>query len=231
MSRALPLVGLGVLALAALALSRGAEAAPFEPASPWDNPEPDADPFELWGPSVWGTPDLLEPAQTPAPDYTTEFDTFTDPFMGEGAVNYSNAAIAAVKREEGFSAKPYRDAGGYSIGYGHYMGASPDRDSITEADAEQLLIEDMNVALATVALNVRVPLTQNQLDALVSMAYNIGPSLFRNANGSRTGIWRALDAGDYAKAADEMLRWNKSEGVTLPVLSARRERERALFLS
>lgn len=187
-----------------------------------------ADPWELWGSAdLFSAPVSTIPnnAYQPYPTYAGEHP------MSEAAVTFSDAAVAALKTDEGFSAKPYRDAGGWSIGYGHYMGATPDRQEISESDAHSLLLDDMNIALATVALNVRVPLTQNQLDALVRMTYNLGPQLFRNSDGSRTGIWRALDAGDYAKAADEMLRWNKSEGRVNPVLVARRERERLTFIS
>jgi lysozyme len=76
---------------------------------------------------------------------------------------------------------------------------------------------------------VKVKLTQNQFDALVSLVYNIGPP---NFNGST--LLRKLNAGDYAGAADQFLVWNKGRvGRKLVVISGlvnRRNAERQLFL-
>jgi lysozyme len=48
---------------------------------------------------------------------------------------------------------------------------------------------------------------------------------------STSTLLRKLNAGDYAGAADEFLRWNKAGGKVLNGLTRRREAERALFLS
>lgn len=155
----------------------------------------------------------------------------------KNAQTYSGNAVSTLKVEEGFSATPYRDAGGWSIGYGHYMGREPDRQSVTQAEAETLLLADMNDALALVRLNDRgMRLTQNQLDALVMITYNVGPKLYRNRDGSRTGIWKALQAHNAPAVAQEMARWNKSQNaqgqtVVNPVLDARRGRDISLFMS
>lgn len=73
---------------------------------------------------------------------------------------------------------------------------------------------------------VRVKLTQGQFDALVSFTYNLGARSL-----STSTLLRKLNAGDYAGAADEFLRWNKAGGKVLNGLTRRREAERALFLS
>ncbi|WP_312069487.1 lysozyme, partial [Acinetobacter sp.] len=72
---------------------------------------------------------------------------------------------------------------------------------------------------------VKVPLSQNQFDALVSLTYNIGSTAFKNST-----LLKKLNAKDYAGAADQFLRWNKGGGKVLKGLVRRREAERALFL-
>lgn len=71
---------------------------------------------------------------------------------------------------------------------------------------------------------VKVPLTQNQFDALVSLSYNLG---LENAK----TLLRKLNAGDYTGAADAFLLYNKGGGRVLPGLVRRRKAERKLFLS
>ncbi|HHP2614034.1 TPA: lysozyme, partial [Enterobacter roggenkampii] len=56
--------------------------------------------------------------------------------------------------------------------------------------------------------------------------YNLGSRSL-----STSTLLRKLNAGDYAGAADEFLRWNKAGGKVLNGLTRRREAERALFLS
>jgi hypothetical protein len=70
---------------------------------------------------------------------------------------------------------------------------------------------------------VKVGLTQGQFDALVSFTYNLGARSL-----STSTLLRKLNAGDYAGAADEFLRWNKAGGKVLNGLTRRREAERAV---
>ena len=94
-------------------------------------------------------------------------------------------------------------------------------------------IEAADMLLATLARYVdgidryaQVPLTQNQFDALVSWAYNVG------LEGARTStLMRKLNEGDYVGAADQLMRWNKAGGREVPGLTRRRAAERALFLT
>jgi lysozyme len=67
---------------------------------------------------------------------------------------------------------------------------------------------------------VKVPLTQNQFDALVSFVFNIGGGAF-----SKSTLLRKLNEKDYAGAADQFLVWVKQ-----PELTGRRKNERAQFL-
>lgn len=124
---------------------------------------------------------------------------------------------------EGLSLKAYPDAAGYSIGYGHY-GAKAG-DVITAAEAERLF--DQDVAKYEAAVSLTTPrATQQQFDAMTSLAYNIGTAGFAGST-----VARLHNAGDYAGAADAFRMWVKSQGQTLPVLQQRREKERGVYLN
>ena len=75
-----------------------------------------------------------------------------------------------------------------------------------------------------VAENVKVPLTQNQFDALVSFAYNIGEGAFLDST-----ALRKINAGDLAGGAEAMKLFNKSDGQVVQGLVNRRNDEVRLF--
>lgn len=139
----------------------------------------------------------------------------------------ATSTYTTIANFEGFSATPYPDAGGYSIGYGHYMGAVVTIPGpITQAQGLDLLQADVASAARTVSSLVSVPLTQNQYDALVSLAYNIGSNAFANST-----LVSLLNQGDYAGAAAQFPVWNKSQGKVIAALVSRREAEKGLFLT
>lgn len=72
---------------------------------------------------------------------------------------------------------------------------------------------------------VKVPLTQNQYDALVSLVFNIGRGSF-----ARSSLLKKLNAGDMTGAAQEFPRWVYAKGKKLPGLITRRNDEMELFL-
>ncbi|MFZ4286624.1 lysozyme [Variovorax sp. HJSM1_2] len=71
---------------------------------------------------------------------------------------------------------------------------------------------------------VSVP-TQSQFDAMVCLAYNIGVDAFKTST-----VVRRFNQGDLTGAADAILMWHKSKGISLLGLRRRRAAERALFL-
>ncbi len=99
-------------------------------------------------------------------------------------------------------------------------------DKCTEEQALEYLQHDLKSFEKTVSDSVKVPLSQNQFDALVSLSYNIGSGAFKNST-----LLKKLNAKDYAGAADQFPRWNKGGGKVLKGLVRRREAERALFLT
>jgi lysozyme len=71
---------------------------------------------------------------------------------------------------------------------------------------------------------VKVGITQNQFDALVSFDFNTGAL-------HRSTLLKLLNAGDKARAANEFLKWTRAAGRVLAGLTRRREEERKLFLT
>jgi lysozyme len=134
--------------------------------------------------------------------------------------------LRMLQDEEGFSATPYPDHKGYSIGYGHLIRPGEDLNYVTQAQAQDLLLEDVGDAERAVRTAVRVELQQSEFDALALLAYNIGAGAFKAST-----LVRKLNAGDRAGAAAEFPRWNMASGQVNATLVARRARERALFES
>lgn len=138
----------------------------------------------------------------------------------------SASGLALLKGHEGLSLVAYLDTGGvWTIGYGHTKGVK-EGDACTPDQAVAWLDEDADDAELCILMHVIVPLTQNQYDALVSFVYNVG-------NGSFIGstLLRKLNAHDYTGAADQLKRWIHDNGKIINGLVARREDERALFMT
>ena len=118
-------------------------------------------------------------------------------------------------------------AGKWTIGYGSTKGVRSGMN-ITKQEAEELLIKDVAVFENVVNRLVKVPLTQNQFNSLVSFAFNVG-----EGNLSRSTLLRKLNNGDYDSIPSEMNRWNKArvngQLTALSGLTRRRAAEGALF--
>lgn len=109
----------------------------------------------------------------------------------------------------------------YTIGYGHYGKDVDEKQTITKEEALVLLKKDMKRFEAKVMkYNNCYNFTQNEFDALVSFAYNVGNIDQLTAKGTRTK----------KEIADAMLLYIKSGGNVLNGLRKRRIRERELFL-
>ncbi len=142
----------------------------------------------------------------------------------------SEKGIALIKQFEGCKLTAYQDSVGvWTIGYGwtQPVEGKPIRAGMTikQETAERLLKTGLVSYESDLSRLVKVGLTQGQFDALVSFTYNLGARSL-----STSTLLRKLNAGDYAGAADEFLRWNKAGGKVLKGLTRRREAERALFL-
>lgn len=147
------------------------------------------------------------------------------------ALRLSANGLALLKLEEGLpggkpALKPYPDAGGYSIGYGHFILPNEQylMTGIQETTAETLLRADLAWASRAVNRYVTCSLTQNQFDALVSFVYNIGETAFR-----KSSLLKYLNQGRLIACAAEFPKWRHSQGVVSVPLVNRRAREKALF--
>jgi len=113
----------------------------------------------------------------------------------------------------------------WTIGWGHTKGVKQG-DRITQDQAEQFFSDDLAVYELTVNSAIKRPMTQNQFDAMVSLAFNIGGSNF-----AQSTLVKEFNIGDAQGAADQFPRWKFSGGKVMPGLVKRRAAEREVFLS
>lgn len=119
---------------------------------------------------------------------------------------------------------------GATIGYGHLIQTGEDFfHGIDEARATELLRADIAMAERAVQKNIIVPLTQNQYDALVIFAYNIGA-----ANFAKSTVVKYINNPNHHSATYPTLEsawraWNKSNGRVMTGLNKRRSQEWILF--
>lgn len=141
----------------------------------------------------------------------------------------SQNGIDLIKSFEGLELIAYPDPGTggdpWTIGWGHTGSEVVPGLVITLAQAEQILQSDIQRFEPRLNALLKVSANQNQWDALMSFIYNLGAG-----NLASSTLLKLLNAGDFAGAADQFLRWNKAAGNVLPGLTARRAAERALFL-
>tara|TARA_R100000234_G_C4943136_1_gene153823 strand:+ start:364 stop:792 length:429 start_codon:yes stop_codon:yes gene_type:complete len=139
-------------------------------------------------------------------------------------MNIGQKGIDLIKHFEGCELNAYKcPAGVWTIGYGHIKGVSEGM-SITQEQAEQMLLDELKEYENYINELVVVDLSQNQFDALVSWVYNLGP-----ANLQSSTLLKVLNSGDYSGVPAQIERWNKAGGKVLEGLIRRREAESALF--
>lgn len=144
--------------------------------------------------------------------------------------------IKKIEELEAFSAEPYPDEAGHAtIGYGELLHKGPPtEDEIknlrwTIAQAEERLL--VHIAKFERALNtaLKVPVNQNQFDALLIWTYNCGIGALKSSS------WlQAINRGEYAAVPELLKLWNKvtKDGklVVSPGLVNRRQFEADLFM-
>ena len=140
--------------------------------------------------------------------------------------------IEMVKSFEGLALRPYVCAGGVnSVGYGATVSRTGgpidlDMEPITEAEAEALLIRDLESSQGWVSRLIKTALTENQYSALTSFTFNVGAGALQ-----RSTLRMKLNRGEFQNAADEFPKWRIAGGRILAGLVRRRAAERALFLA
>lgn len=160
----------------------------------------------------------------------------------------SDRGLDLIKKQEGYHTALSDDdgckaylcpAGVWTCGWGCTVGVGP-LTQWTKVEAEGRLREEMRQHERNVEKLVKVPLTQGQFDALVSLCYNIGAG-----NLGKSTLLKHLNAGDHVRAASHFGDFKRArvEGLTakrmkvkdgtsvvLPGLVTRRAEEAALFL-
>lgn len=142
---------------------------------------------------------------------------------GIAGLAVSAAAFVAIVMHEGYSDHAITPVPGDvpTIGFGTTSGVKPG-DTITPPRAVARALSDMQKYEGAIKQCVKVPLSQNEYDAYVSLAYNIGPTAFCSST-----LVGKLNAGDYAAACQQILVWDKFKGKPLRGLTSRRQQEYA----
>lgn len=145
---------------------------------------------------------------------------------------HRKSLIQAVKVFEGLSLVPYKDSVGvWTVGYGSTTRVIP-HQIITQTEADSRLILDLDYASRQVDRLIRVPLTQNQRDALIDWVFNLGPTRL-----TASTLRAVINRGQLDKAPKEIRKWvyarDEHSGlmIKLPGLIHRREWEAQLFSS
>jgi lysozyme len=138
----------------------------------------------------------------------------------------SQTCLDLIASFEGLKLISYQDGNKiWTIGYGHTGRDVYPGKVITKEEAEVLLQSDLSSTATYLNEDIKVPITQNQFDALVSLVYNIGIGNF-----SHSTCFRCLNEKQYTAAADAILLWRSVAGKPSAGLIRRREAEKALFL-
>lgn len=140
-------------------------------------------------------------------------------------MNVSQNGLNMIKSFEGLRLKAYKAVPTekyYTIGYGHY-GSDVTKDmTITKEKAEAFLKTDLESALRNVnGYQSKYNFNQNEFDALVSFAFNVGSIHQLTALGTRSK----------KTIANKILQYNKSGGKVIKGLVTRRQKEHDLFVT
>ena len=136
-----------------------------------------------------------------------------------------------IKEFEGFSNRPYKCSAGIpTIGYGNTFYPDGKRVSmldkqITKEYADEIFRNVADNFAFKVSKLIKSKVTQNQFNALVSFAYNVGIG-----NLEKSTLLKLVNINpNDAMIAKQFLRWNKAKGKELKGLTNRRIKESALY--
>jgi lysozyme len=148
-------------------------------------------------------------------------------------ISIQQSTIDLIAGFEAFRSHVYLDTSGIpTIGYGAIYLLDGSRvtlqtPSISQIDAMALLRKEIIPFANAVTRAIKVKINQNQFDACCSLAYNVGAGGF-----AASTVVRECNLGDFPKAADAFLLWDKdNHGNVVQGLLNRRQKERNLFLT
>ena len=133
----------------------------------------------------------------------------------------SASALVGILMHEGYSDKAYTPVKGdrLTIGFGSANGVKAG-DTIKPPQAVARALADVQRFEGALKQCVKVPLHQYEYDAYISLSYNIGSKAFCGST-----LVKKLNAGDYAGACQQVLRWDRFKGKPLAGLTKRRQAE------
>lgn len=136
-------------------------------------------------------------------------------------LSISASLLVGIALHEGYRGEAYIPVKGdvQTIGFGQTAGVKAG-DKTTPERALVRLLADVNSHSEGIKACIKVPLYQHEFDAYSSLAYNIGVGAF-----CRSTLVKKLNAGEYASACAEILRWDKFQGKPLKGLTLRRQAE------
>ena len=145
----------------------------------------------------------------------------------------SAAGLEIIAKWEGCVLKPYKDIAGLrTIGFGHLIKPGenfPDGVIITRERALEILAKDVEICEKAIKRHIKVPLNQNQFDALVSFGFNCGVGVYINS-----GVAIAVNSGQFDKVPEKLQEWSKARvNGTMQVvigLLNRRKHESEVFM-
>lgn len=140
-------------------------------------------------------------------------------------MNLSERGLNLIKEFEGCVLHSYRcSANVLTIGYGHTAGVTEGM-TISREQAEEFLKQDVQWAVNAVNNSVKITLTQNQFDALVSFTFNCGAGALQTSD-----LLTLTNMGKFAEAANQFDLWVHAGGKVVAGLVRRRKAEKALYL-
>lgn len=147
-----------------------------------------------------------------------------------GEYHISPRGLQRIREKEAFIPRVYDDGvGNKTIGYGHMLRPGESYNAISQAEAQDLFAKDVARIVDPALEGITEPLTQNQIDALGSFIFNVGPGNFRRSvlpvlnRGDHDGVTGAM--GEYTKGRNQ----RTGERLTLRGLLRRRRDEVALY--
>jgi len=142
------------------------------------------------------------------------------------AIALSATALVGLVTYEGFRGDAHIPVPGDvpTYGFGTTSGVKLG-DTIDPVTALARVLTDINKFEGALKQCVTVPLAQNEYDSFIQLSYNIGSSAFCSST-----LVRMLNAGDYAGACRQILRWDRFKGKPLRGLTIRREKEYKLCI-
>lgn len=143
----------------------------------------------------------------------------------------SPQGLERIRAHEAYVAKVYDDGvGNQTVGYGHMLHSGESfPGGLTVEQAQELFAKDVERIVSPVLDRIKVQLTQNQVDAIGSFVYNVGPGNFVRS------ILPNLNLGNHQGVIASMFRYvtgrnqRTGERITLRGLLKRRQEEIALY--